>query len=191
MPANIKDILQNVKDIYMTDSSLDSLLDYERVLDELDLYSFANWKKGELVEGPIYEKYFVTCKWMYNYRQMPDPAGGERLLNYGCEVTFEKDEFVYPVSVKSPDDFKPGTKVPKMVSKPVWVVSITIPKKLMADIQQGSIELENETLDTEDIELADEQGENDEMQQDTMSPMDQQNAVQPAQTPSAAQPGAI
>lgn len=191
MPANIKDILQNVKDIYMTDSSLDSLLDYERVLDELDLYSFANWKKGELVEGPIYEKYFVTCKWMYNYRQMPDPAGGERLLNYGCEVTFEKDEFVYPISVKSPDDFKPGTKVPKMVSKPVWVVSITIPKKLMADIQQGSIELENETLDTEDIELADEQGENDEMQQDTMSPMDQQNAVQPAQTPSAALPGAI
>lgn len=191
MPANIKDILQNVKDIYMTDSSLDSLLDYERVLDELDLYSFANWKKGELVEGPIYEKYFVTCKWMYNFRDMPDPSGGERLLNYGCEVTFEKDEFVYPVSVKSPDDFKPGTKVPKMVSKPVWVVGITIPKKLMADIQQGSIELENETLDTEDIELADEQGENDEMQQDTMSPMDQQNAVQPAQTPGAALPGSI
>ncbi len=191
MPANIKDILQNVKNIYMTDSSLESLLDYERVLDELDLYSFSNWKKGELVEGPIYEKYFVTCKWMYNFREMPDPVGGERLLNYGCEVTFEKDEFNYPVEVKSPDDFKPGTKVPKMVSKPVWVVSITIPKKLMADIQQGSIELENETLDTEDIELADEQGENDEMQQDTMSPMDQENAVQPAQTPTAALPGAI
>lgn len=178
MPANIKDILQNVKSIYMTDSSLESLLDYERVLDELDLYSFANWKKGELVEGPIYEKYFITCKWMYNFREMPDPSGGERLLNYGCEVFFEKDEFEYPITVKSPDDFEPGSKMPKMVSKPVWIVTITIPKKLMADIQQGSIELENETLDTEDITLADEQGENDEFQQDQNAPMDQQNAQQ-------------
>ena len=189
MPANIKDILTNVKNIYMTDSSLESLLDYERVLDELDLYGFANWKKGELVEGPIYEKYFVTCKWMYNFREMPDPSGAERLLNYGCEVTYEKDQFNYPIKVESPNDFKPGTKVPKIVSKPVWVVSITMPKKLMADIQQGSIELENETLDTEDIEMADEQGENNELQQDQMAPMDQQYAQQ--QQPAAALPGAM
>lgn len=176
MATNIKDILKNVKSIYMTDSSLESLLDYERVLDELDLYSFANWKKGELVEGPIYEKYFVTCSWMYPYREMPDPSGAERLLNYGCEITYKKDKFSYPVKVESPNDFKPGTKMPRLVSKPIWVVSITIPKKLMSDIQQGSIELENETLDTEDIELADEQGEGNELQQ---SQQDQQNVEQP------------
>jgi hypothetical protein len=176
MAANIKDILKNVKSIYMTDSSLESLLDYERVLDELDLYSFANWKKGELVEGPIYEKYFVTCSWMYPYREMPDPSGAERLLNYGCEITYKKDKFSYPVKVESPNDFKPGTKMPRLVTKPIWVVSITIPKKLMSDIQQGSIELENETLDTEDIELADEQGEGNELQQ---SQQDQQNVEQP------------
>lgn len=158
MPANIKDILQNVKDIYMTDSSLETLLDYERVLDELDLYAFANWKRGELVSGPIYEKYFVTCSWMYRYREMPDPAGGERLLNYGCELTYKKDVLKYPIEVKSPDDFEPGTKVPRLVSTPIWIVTITIPKKLISDIQQGSIELENETLDTEDIETAYEQG---------------------------------
>ena len=87
MPANIKDIIENVKNIYMTDSSLDSLLDFERVIDELDIYSFLNWKKGELIEGPIYEKYFVTCKFMWPYRSMPDPRGGERLLNYGCEIS--------------------------------------------------------------------------------------------------------
>ena len=113
MATDIKKVLDNVKKIYMTDSVLESLLDYERVLDELDLYSFANWKKGELIEGPIYEKYFVTCKWMYRFREMPDPVGGERLLNYGCEVTYEKDTLEYPIEVKSPDDFKPGTKVPK------------------------------------------------------------------------------
>ena len=60
MAADIKDIIQNTKDIYMTDSALASLLDFERVLDELDLYVFSNWKKGELVEGPINEKYFIT-----------------------------------------------------------------------------------------------------------------------------------
>ena len=178
MPANIKDILSNIKDIYMTDSSLETLLDYERVLDELDLYGFKHWKMGELVEGPVYEKYFVTCTWMFPYRKMPDPAGGERLLNYGCEVEYWEDVLEYPIDVKSPDDFKAGTKVPKMVSTPVWMVTITMPKKLMTDIQQGSIELESETLDTEDIEAAYEQGLDDDVYK---TPDEQQNA--PAQTP--------
>ena len=95
---------------------------------------------------------------MYRFREMPDPSGGERLLNYGCEITYEKDTLEYPIEVKSPDDFKPGTKVPKLVSTPVWVVSITIPKRLMSDIQAGALELENETLDMEEIQDAYEDG---------------------------------
>ena len=158
MATTIKSVLDNVKKVYMTDSVLESLLDYERVLDELDLYTFANWKKGELLAGPDYEKYFVTCKWMYRYREMPDPTGAERLLNYGCEVTYQKEMLEYPVEVKSPDDFKPGTKVPRLVSTPIWVVTITMPKRLMSDIQAGALELENETLDMEDIEDAYEDG---------------------------------
>ena len=77
MATDLKSILTNTKTIYMSDSNLNSLLDYERVLDEFDLYTFKNWKIGELVEGPIYEKYFVTCKWMYPFRKMPDPSGGK------------------------------------------------------------------------------------------------------------------
>ncbi len=184
MPANIKNILQNIKDIYMTDSSLETLLDYERVLDEVDLYSFKHWKLGELVEGPVYEKYFVTCTWMYPFRKMPDPNGAERLLNYGCEISYKRDHFEYPIDVKSPDDFKPGTKVPRLVSKPVWLVTITMPKQLMSEIQQGSIELENETLDTEDIETAYEQGQDDETQQQ----QDQQQNVPQQPAPVAAAP---
>ena len=84
MATDIKDILQNVKDIYMTDSSLNTLLNFERVIDELGLYAFANWQKGELVAGPVYEKYFVTCTFMWPYKMMPDPSGAERLLNYDC-----------------------------------------------------------------------------------------------------------
>lgn len=164
MAANLEKIIQNVKKIYMTDSNLENLLDYERVLDEMDLYTFDNWKKGELVEGPIFEKYFVTCTWMWDYRKMPDPRGGERLLSYGCEINYKESILEYPVKVKSPDDFQPGTRVGKMVKKPIWLVTITMPKKLMADIEQGSIELENESIELEDMEDVEEDNLNAEQQ---------------------------
>lgn len=169
MGKEITDVIDNTKDIFMTDSSLSSLLDFERVLDELDLYVFANWKKGELVEGPVYEKYFVTCTFMYPLKLMPDPRGGERLLGYDCEVFYAKDELLYPMQVKNPSDYQPGTKMPKMAKMPVWLVTIVMPKKLMQEIQQGSLELEGTTLDLEDIESAYEEG-----TQDSMSTQEQE-----------------
>ena len=158
MAKSISDVINNTKEIFMTDSSLTTLLDFERVLDELDLYVFANWKEGELVEGPVYEKYFVTCTFMWPYKLMPDPRGGERLLSYDCEVYYSKDMLEYPAEVKDPSDFKPGTTMPKMAKKPVWLVTIVMPKKLMQEIQQGSLELEGSTLDLEDVEQAYEEG---------------------------------
>lgn len=167
MATNLENIIQNVKKIYMTDSSLENLLDYERVLDEMDLYAFDNWKKGELVNGPIFEKYFVTCTWMFNYREMPDPRGGERLLGYGCEITYKEDVLEYPVKIKSPDDYQPGTRVARMVKKPIWLVTIVMPKKLMQDIEQGSVELENENIDIEDINDVEEDNLSAERQNET------------------------
>jgi hypothetical protein len=161
MATSIQDALKNVKEIYMSDSALASLLDFERVIDELDVYAFENWKLGELVEGPVYEKYFVTCTFMWPHKKMPDPRGGEQLLNYNCEVLYKKSTLEYPVKPKSPDDFKPNTKMAKKKSVPIWLVTLTIPKKLMDDIQQGSIELENEKLDLEDLEQAYEEGVDD------------------------------
>jgi hypothetical protein len=158
MAKSISDVINNTKEIFMTDSSLTTLLDFERVLDELDLYVFANWKEGELVEGPVYEKYFVTCTFMWPYKLMPDPRGGERLLSYDCEVYYGKDYLEYPAEIRDPSDFKPGTKMPKMAKKPVWLVTIVMPKKLMQEIQQGSLELEGSTLDLEDVEQAYEEG---------------------------------
>ena len=158
MAKPIADVIENTKQIFMTDSSLSTLLDFERVLDELDLYVFAHWKEGELVEGPVYEKYFVTCTFMWPYKMMPDPRGGERLLEYECEIYYSKDTLEYPIKVETPDDFEPGTKMPKMAKKPIWLVTIVMPKKLMQEIQQGSLELESATLDLEDIEQAYEEG---------------------------------
>ena len=161
----IKDIIDNTKEIFMTDSSLDTLLDFERVLDELDLYVFRHWKQGELVEGPIYEKYFVTCTFMWPYKMMPDPHGGKRLLGYDCEVSYTKTMLEYPVDVKSTNDFVPGGKMPKMKEKPIWLVTIVMPKSLMQDIHQGSLELESSKIDLGDVEQAYEQGEDDDVSQ--------------------------
>ena len=166
MSKIISDVIENTKEIFMTDSSLVTLLDFERVLDELDTYVFAHWKEGELVEGPVYEKYFVSCTFMWPYKLMPDPRGGERLLDYDCEVYYSKDMLEYPIKVKTPDDFEPGTKMPKMAKKPIWLVTIVMPKKLMQEIQQGSLDLESETLDLEDIESAYEEGNDDAMSSD-------------------------
>jgi hypothetical protein len=175
MATDIKDILQNVKDIYMTDSSLNTLLNFERVIDELGLYAFANWQKGELVAGPVYEKYFVTCTFMWPYKMMPDPSGAERLLNYDCEVTYKKDTLLYPVKIEDPEDFKAGTKVAKSQEKSIWLVSITIPKNLISEITRGSLELQDETRDLEDIETAYEEGD-DEMANKTQETQDEFNA---------------
>lgn len=158
MASHLKTILQNVKDIYMSESSLEALLDMERVLDKLDLYAFKNWKKGEVVKGPIFEKYFVSIVLMWPYKKMPDPRGARRLLDFNCEVKFKKDHLEYPIRVKNYDDFKPGTKVPKIGKSRIWLVSITMPKSLMKDISQRAIDLEGEVVDMADIEEAYDEG---------------------------------
>lgn len=188
MGKKIRDIVDNIKNVYMTDSNLTTLMDFERVIDELDLYAFKNWKQGELVEGPVYERYFVTCTFMWPYKFMPDPDGATRLLDYGCEVRFKKDMLEYPVKIKDPSDFKPGTKMNKSAKKPVWLVEIVMPKKLMQDITKGSIELESDTISAEDIEQAYETG-GDEDVYKTPDAQGTEPAAATAASPSAA-PGA-
>lgn len=155
------DAIKNTKKIYMSDSSLEMLLDFERVLDQLDLYAFANWKKGELVEGPIISRHWVECTFMWPYAMMPDPAGGKRLLTHHAEITYKKDKLVTPVEVEDPDDFRPGTKKAKLRSDPVWLVTIKMPKELVKDIEEGFMEIEGKDIDVEDLEQAYEQGMND------------------------------
>lgn len=176
MATNINDVLENIKSISLTDSAVNTLLNFERVIDELDTYAFLNWKKGELVQGPKYEKYFVTCTFMWPYKRMPDPRAGERLLEYGCKIAYKKDHLEYPIKVKSPSDFKPGTKFPKMARIPVWLVEIVMPKKLMQEINQGSLELESGNIDVEDMEQAYEQGLDDKMYQQNSSAQGVENA---------------
>ena len=58
-------VAKNIKNLYLSDGSLLNLLDFERVLDELDIYAFKNWEIGELVQGPTISKYKVSCIFMW------------------------------------------------------------------------------------------------------------------------------
>ena len=51
-------------------------------------------------------------------------------------------------------DYIPGTRYPKSKKRKIWFVSVTIPKHLMDEIKEGSIDLAEQTIDLEDIESA-------------------------------------
>ena len=143
---DIVDIIQNIQTLTASDQSFQVLKDFERVLDELDIYVFKNWDDGELLAGPEVTRYAVTCKFLWPRHSMPDPEGGARLLDYGCKVTYAKEQLLVPRKVNKPSDFRPGTKKGKIDAHPVWVVSITMPKKLLQDIYQGYEDKENRKL---------------------------------------------
>ena len=55
--VNYTSIIDTVKGIFTSDGSMSVILDFERVLDEADLYAFKNWELGELVQGPVTVSY--------------------------------------------------------------------------------------------------------------------------------------
>jgi hypothetical protein len=147
-------IVDTIRGVYMSDGSMSTLLDFERVLDEADLYAFKNWIVGELVQGPDVGRYSCKCIFMWPYKLMPDPRGAVRLGKIGCKVRFGKSELDVPVEVKDYEDFVPGTRYPKMHKRKVWFVEVVIPLELMDDIKEGSIDIADATIDLSDIEDA-------------------------------------
>jgi hypothetical protein len=143
---DIVDIIKNIESLTTSDDSFKILKDFERVIDDLDLYVFKNWEDGELIVGPEVHRHSVSCKFMWSEENMPDPDAASRLLDYGCKVTYQKEELLVPRRVFKPSDFRPGTKKGKIDAHPVWIVSITMPKKLMQDIFQGQKRQQSEYI---------------------------------------------
>lgn len=180
-------VANNIRDIYMSEGSITTLLDFERVLDEVDLYAFKNWSIGELVAGPEISKYRVTCTFMWPKNLMPDPRGARRLLPFDCEIEYQTKEIKIPVKINDPSDYRAGTMKAKLMTKQVWLVSITMPKSLMNDIRTGSIEMEDQDIDLDELDQAYEQDldkesvQSDEQAQDAEQSL--QQPVQPGQAP--------
>ena len=150
---DVLDIIRNVQSLYAVGPTLTILKDFERVIDELDVYVFANWEDGELLSGPVDSRHFVTCSFMWPADKMPDPSGGKRLLDRGCKVTYAKDELLKPREIKTPEDYRPGTVKGKIDAHDIWVVQIKMPKELIGNFKHGKDEIENQ--DESDVQAAD------------------------------------
>ena len=158
MTISVKMVNDQIKKISETNTLLDMLLEVEKVLDSCDLYAYANWKKGEVLEGPTLERHWVNVKLLYPYNDMPDPEGAKRLIARQCIVDYKKDTLLTPVDIKSFDDvevdvrpdgstrYKTRTK-----SEPVWVVELKIPRKYVDEFSTAVVEADKDSyVDTED-----------------------------------------
>ena len=148
---DVLDIIKNVQSLYAMGPTLSILKDFERVLDELDVYVFKNWEDGELLSGPNDSRHFVTCSFMWPADKMPDPAGGKRLLDRGCKVTYKRDELMKPRQIKSPEDYRPGTTKGKIDAHDIWVVEIKMPKALIGNMKHGNDEIETQGEPSADL----------------------------------------
>ena len=162
---DVSDIIKNVERIYDSNSSFQIVKDFERVIDELDLYVFKNWMDGELASGPEISRHWVTCSFMWPHEKMPDPMGGKRLLDYDCKVGYLKTSMIKPRKIRNPEDVRPDTNKGKLDKEPVWLVEIKMPKKLISDIWSGYQErydidaeaaAENPAQESDDAALAQE-----------------------------------
>lgn len=181
-------VAKNIRDLYLSEGSILNLLDFERVLDELDLYAFRNWKLGELVQGPEIGRYTVSCTFMWPEKLMPDPRGARRLLPFDCRVSFKKTRIKIPVKIEDPDDFVPGTHKARLIEKPVWLVEIQMPKSLMTDIRTGSVEIEGQDIDMEELDSAYSEDLDQQEFRDQETPDSPAPAPVPAQGPANAIP---
>lgn len=189
--VNFVSIVNTIKDIYTSSGIISILLDYERVLDQADIYAFKNWELGELVQGPDIGRYSVTCTFMWPKNLMPDPRGSKRLMAIGCKLIWAKSKIMVPIEVKDYEDFVPGTRYPKGISKPVWFVQIEIPLELMDEIKEGSIDLAGQRIDLDEIDdsydegLEKEGAEADSADQSEEQGQPQQSGMMPGSAPVA------
>jgi hypothetical protein len=115
---------------------------------------------------------------MWPEKLMPDPRGGKRLLPFDCEIKYMKKMIKIPIKIEEPDDYIPGTHKARLIEKPVWLVEIVMPKSLMNDIRTGSIELEGQSIDLEDLDSAYEEDLDKDEFKDNSEDDTQQNAQQ-------------
>ena len=140
MYHDILDVIKNIEELYENNSSLAVLKDFERVLEETDVYVYENWEDGELAYGPKVDRHWITAGFMWEESKMPNPVAGKRLTDLGCKVTYQKSHLIEPRKIRTSEDIRPNSKKGKLDRKPIWIVEITMPKKVAFDIYKGYME---------------------------------------------------
>ena len=154
---DIDTIYTTLDDVYGSENVLDILIEFERVFDTLDIYVYKNWLKGEIVEGPKIDRYWITVTLMYPYKMMPDPEGAMRLIDHGCKVWMGQDQFKTVSSIQGPESYESadgGELKPKIKSTKVWLVKISMPRHFVDEITVEKEEVGGTSIDMDDVTQA-------------------------------------
>lgn len=147
---------------------LDILLQMEDVLDQMDIYVFDNWLKGEIAAGPTVRRYWLDMTLRYPFKDMPDPRAALRLLKHGVRVDYQKAR----VSDDDPKKAAKGDKDPTPVDDDdkkeykdeelCWLLKVSIPRRLVVQIDAAQHDFYDEEIDVDDVEDAKDSGIDDE-----------------------------
>tara|TARA_R110001592_G_scaffold87400_2_gene258159 strand:+ start:17154 stop:17678 length:525 start_codon:yes stop_codon:yes gene_type:complete len=160
MTISVKILNDKITEVSKSNTLLDMLMEFEKTLDELDMYAFKNWDRGEVLEGPTLGRHYVNVKLIYPHKEMPDPDGAKRLIARDCLVKYDKDMLESPRRVKDFNDVEVGTRpdgsqrfTPKADSEPVWIVSIDMPRRYVDEFSAQHVEAkEDEFIDSEETD---------------------------------------
>ena len=160
MTISVKILNDKITEVSKSNTLLDMLMEFEKTLDELDLYAFKNWNKGEILEGPSIGRHYVNVKLLYPLKEMPDPEGAKRLIARDCLIKYSKDTLETPRKVENFNDVEISVRpdggqrfTPKADSNPVWIVSIDMPRRYVDEFSAQHVEAkEDEYIDQEDTD---------------------------------------
>lgn len=151
-----------IKKIASSKILLDVLIAFEDFLDRNDLYVYKNWILGEIVAGPEISRYWVNVTLRYDYKNMPDPSGAERLVRNGLCVKYKKvkEEYYFDdVSMTdrmnltglgfSQNNQIQDTNQPELI--PVWLIEIKMPRRFIESVIEDDVVNYNGQIDLEDL----------------------------------------
>lgn len=156
MTTDLDSIKTTLVNVSKGNDILSMLMEFERTLDNAEIFAYKNWILGELVEGPIISRYWFKVVFMYPMKMMPDPNAGLRLTKLGAKVNFRKGVFKKPVKVHGPQDWvDPQSKKAKMAEHEIWLVTIELPLKYINNGIAHNDEIIQQDIEDTNAELAD------------------------------------
>ena len=151
------DIRNSIESIYDNDNLLDTLLEFEEILDTMHVYAYQNWYDGEVISGPDITRYWIEVQLMYPGNKMPDPDGALRLLKHGAYVYYKKDQIELNVPIENPEDLEMddrGIKRPKTKNVDVWILKIIVPRSFVDSFNSEKIKINGKEISMSDVTSA-------------------------------------
>lgn len=155
------EIIDKLLDNTNNNNSVEILMQVEETMDRLNLFAYDNWFEGEIVDGPDIDKYWVAVTFMYPHKLMPDPDGAARIVAKGGRVYYKKDTLITAAKLREPEDVdqegdprRPQQSAAKKIQRPVWLVTVELPRSFMDSITSADLEIDNMAIDSDAVEQA-------------------------------------